>query len=78
LAEIYSLLGNKGKAYYYLDEVNKKPAFPVWWVTSFKIVPYFNNIRQEPRFQNILKVVEAKYQAEHDRVGIWLKGKSLL
>jgi TolB-like protein/AraC-like DNA-binding protein/Tfp pilus assembly protein PilF len=78
LAEIYSLLGNKGKAYYYLDEVNKKPAFPVWWVTSFKIVPYFDNIRQEPRFQKILKDVEAKYQAEHERVGKWLKGKSLL
>ena len=78
LAEMYCLLGNKEKAYYYLDEVIKKPAFPSWWVISFKYVPYFNSIRQEPRFQNILKDVEAKYQAEQERVGIWLKEKGLL
>ena len=78
LAEMYNLLGNKEKAYYYLDEVNKKPAFPVWWVISFKIVPYFDSIRQEPRFQNILKDVESKYQAEHERVGKWLGKKGLL
>jgi TolB-like protein/AraC-like DNA-binding protein len=78
LAELYTLLGNKEKAYYYLDEVNKKPAFPLWWVVSFKYVPYFDSIRQEPRFQSILKEVEAKYQAEHERVGKWLKEKGLL
>ena len=78
LAEMYNLLGNKEKAYYYLDEVNKKPAFPLWWVISFKYVPYFDSIRQEPRFQSILKEVEAKYQAEHERVGKWLEEKGLL
>jgi TolB-like protein/AraC-like DNA-binding protein/tetratricopeptide (TPR) repeat protein len=78
LAEMYALIGDKEKAYYYLDEVNKNKAFPMWWVILFKYEPLFDNIRQEPRFQKILKDVEAKYQAEHIRVGKWLKEKGLL
>ncbi len=78
LAELYTILGKKERAYYYLDEVNKKPAFPLWWQISFKYVPYFDSIRQEPRYQNILKDVEAKCQAEHERVGMWLKENGLI
>jgi hypothetical protein len=44
----------------------------------YKHVPYFDSIRHEPRFQNILKVVEAKYQVNHERVGKWLEEKGLL
>jgi TolB-like protein/AraC-like DNA-binding protein len=78
LAEAYALAGDKEKAYYYLDEVNKNRAFPLWWVILFERIPYFINMRQEPRFQNILKDVETKYQAEHIRVGKWLKVRELL
>jgi len=35
-------------------------------------------IRQEPRFQAIVKDVEAKYQAEHERVGKWLQEQGLM
>ncbi|MBK6285662.1 MAG: hypothetical protein IPF54_26045 [Draconibacterium sp.] len=38
-------------------------------------MPFFDSIREEPRFQNILKDVEAKYQVNHERVGKWLKEK---
>lgn len=72
LAEVYALSGNKEKAYYYLDEVNKNQAFPLYWFLNFKYEPFFNSIRQEPRFQKILKDVEAKYQTEHERVRKWL------
>jgi tetratricopeptide (TPR) repeat protein len=78
LAEVYALAGDKEKAYYYLDEVNKNKAFPMWWVILFERIPYFINMRQESRFQNILKDVETKYQAEHKRVGKWLKEKGML
>jgi TolB-like protein/AraC-like DNA-binding protein/Tfp pilus assembly protein PilF len=72
LAEVYAFLGDKKKAYYYLEEVNKNHSYPLWWVTLFKHEPLLSPIRQEPRFQEILKDVEAKYQAEHERAGKWL------
>lgn len=78
IAEAYALAGNKEKAYYYLDEVNKNKAFVMWWVILFERIPFFDNMRQEPRFQKILKDVEDKYQAEHVRVGKWLEEKGLL
>jgi tetratricopeptide (TPR) repeat protein len=78
LAEVYAFLGDKEKAYYYLEEVNKNHSFPLWWVTLFKHEPLLSPIRQEPRFQKILKDVEAKYQAEHERVGKWLREQGML
>jgi TolB-like protein/AraC-like DNA-binding protein len=78
LAEVYACLGNKEKAYYYLDEVNKNQSFPWYWVILFKREPYFDPIRQEPRFQKILKDVEAKYEAEHERLRKWLLEEGLM
>ncbi|HCY43680.1 MAG TPA: hypothetical protein DHV48_20485 [Prolixibacteraceae bacterium] len=78
LAEVYAFMGNKEKAYHYLDEVNKNNSFPLWWVTLFKNHPLLDPIRHEPRFQKILKDVEAKYQAEHERVRKWLVSQGML
>jgi tetratricopeptide (TPR) repeat protein len=78
LAKVYAFLGNKEKAYRYLDEVNKNQAFPLWWVVQFKCNPLFSTIRQEPRFQAIVKDVEAKYQAEHERVRKWLVSQGMM
>jgi len=72
LAKVYAFLGDKEKAYQYLDEVNKNQSFSLGDVNSFKYSPFLNNIRREPRFQKILKDVETKYQAEHERVRKWL------
>ena len=47
-------------------------------VTWIKTDPLFNNIRNEPEFQQIVKDVEAKYQAEHDRVRQWLEENDML
>jgi tetratricopeptide (TPR) repeat protein len=66
LAKVYAFTGNKEKAYFYLDEVNKNNAFPLWWVTLFKYDPLLESIRNEPRFQKILQDVETKYQALHN------------
>jgi hypothetical protein len=35
--------------------------------------PLFNSIRNEPEFQQISRDMEAKYQAEHERVKKWLE-----
>lgn len=72
IAGVYAVLGDKERAYQYLDEFNKKRSYPLWWLILFKHDPLFDCIRQEPRFQKIFRNVEAKYQAEHERVGKWL------
>jgi hypothetical protein len=39
---------------------------------------FYDSNRQEPRFQKILKDLEAKYQAEYERGGLWLKEKGVM
>jgi TolB-like protein len=78
LAYVYAFLGEKEKAYQYLGEVNTLNFYPLWWVTLFKHDPFLNSIRNEDRFQKILQDVEAKYQAEHERVGKWLEEQGVL
>jgi len=40
--------------------------------------PLFNGIRSEPEFQKIQQSVEAKYQAEHERVRQRLEENDML
>jgi hypothetical protein len=40
--------------------------------------PLFNSMRNEPEFQQIFRDVEAKYQAEHERVRKWLEEQGTL
>jgi tetratricopeptide (TPR) repeat protein len=78
LAATYAFLGDKGKAYQYLEEFNKKNVYPLWWVVLAKHDPLFASIRNEERFQKILQNIEAKYQAEHERVRKWLEEQGML
>ena len=47
-------------------------------VMFFKIDPLFNSIRNDPEFQQIVKDIESKYQAEHERVKKWLEENKML
>jgi len=78
LAATYAFLGDYSKAYQYLDEFSKRKNYPLWWVTLAKHDPLFNSIRNEERFQKILINMEAKYQAEHERVRKWLVEQGML
>src|ERR1035437_3163886 len=78
LAGVYAFLGNKTKAYQYLDDFNTMNFYPLWWLTYLKNDPLFESIRNEERFQKILQNVEAKYQAEHERVRKWLERQGML
>lgn len=78
LAATYAFLGNYSKAYQYLDEFSKRINYPLWWVVLAKHDPLFNSIRNEERFQKILQNMEAKYQAEHERVRKWLVEQGML
>jgi hypothetical protein len=42
-------------------------------VNLIKADPLFISIRDEPEFQQIVRDVEAKYQAEHERVRKWIE-----
>jgi hypothetical protein len=78
LAAVYAFQGDKDKAYENLRIFNKKKMMGLPMVTWIKTDPLFNNIRNEPEFQQIVKDVEAKYQAEHDRVRQWLEENDML
>jgi hypothetical protein len=47
-------------------------------INDIKNDPLFDSIRDEPEFQQIVKEVEAKYQAEHERVMKWLEENDML
>lgn len=79
LAGVYAYKGNKIKAYENLKIFNQRSGrYFLWIVRYIKIDPLFNSIRNEPEFQNIVKELDAKYNAEHERVGKWLKEQGLL
>jgi TolB-like protein/Tfp pilus assembly protein PilF len=78
LAATYAFLGDKEKAYQYLDEFNTLNFYPSWVISLIKQDPLLDSIRNEERFQMILQNMEAKYQAEHERVRIWLDEKGML
>ena len=78
LAGTYAFLGDKAKAYRYLEETNKKNTYPLWWITLLKNDPMFNSIRNEERFQKIQRNMESKYIAEHERVRKWIEEQGML
>jgi len=78
LAGVYAFRGEKDKAFENLRVFNQKQRMGFWWVTHFKHDPLFDSIRDEPEFQQIVKDVEAKYQAEHERVRQWLEKNDML
>ncbi len=73
LAATYAFLGQKDKAYKYLAEFSKLDFYQLWWVTLIKNDPLFDSIRGEERFQTLIREVEKKHKAEHDRVEKWME-----
>jgi TolB-like protein/Tfp pilus assembly protein PilF len=78
LASAYAPIGDKDKAFKNLRILNQIQRVPLWMVTCMKKDPLFNSIRNEPEFQQIAKDIEAKYQAEHERVRKWLEEQGTL
>ena len=79
LAGVYAYRGDKIKAYENLRIFNQRTGrYFLWIVRYIKLDPLFNGIRNEPEFQKITKEMDAKYKAEHERVGKWLKEQKLL
>ncbi|TFH37715.1 MAG: tetratricopeptide repeat protein [Bacteroidia bacterium] len=78
IAGIFAFREKKEKAYENLRIFNKKERQTFWMVNLIKNDPLFNSIRDEPEFQQIVRDVEAKYQAEHERVRQWLEENDML
>ncbi|HUX94149.1 MAG TPA: hypothetical protein VMV47_00340 [Bacteroidales bacterium] len=51
---------------------------PLLLKTFIEDDPLFDSIRDDPEFQQIVKEVESKYQAEHERARRWLEEQGLL
>ncbi len=79
LAGVYAFTGEKEKAYEILRIIDRYPIFPLSMVDDIKRYnPLFNSLRNEPEFQHIVRDMEAKYQAEHERVRKWLEENNML
>ena len=78
LAGVYAFREEKDKAYKNLRILDQKKSFELWTTTFMKTDPLFNSIRNEPEFQQIARDIEAKYQAEHQRVRKWLEEQGKL
>jgi TolB-like protein/Flp pilus assembly protein TadD len=78
LATVYAFLGDKDQALINLRIFSQRKMFPFWTVLYIKTDPMFENIRNVPEFQQIVKDVEAKYNAEHERVKKWLEEQGML
>jgi hypothetical protein len=63
LFDIPKLRSRKGKAFENLRIWNRIHVYSLYMVTLVKNDPLFNNIRNEPEFQQIANYIEAKYQA---------------
>jgi TolB-like protein/Tfp pilus assembly protein PilF len=78
LAGVYAFRGEKDKAYKNLRIFNQSQRINLFIAMLMKTDPLFNSIRNEPEFQQIAKEIEAKYQAEHERVKKWLEENGML
>jgi len=72
-AGVFAQMGEKYKAYKDLKMVNQNQAQGLWMMNLIKADPLFDSIRNEPEFQQIIRDVETKYKAEHERVRKWLE-----
>ena len=78
-AAIYAFRGEKNKALENLRIFKEKQSMSVVVLYMMNIEPFlFDNIRDEPEFQQIVRDIEAKYQAEHERVKNWLEENDML
>lgn len=72
LAATYAFLNDKEKTWLFMDYAYKLNFCPLWVLIIARNHPLFNSIRDEERNKKILQHLESIYQAEHERVKIWL------
>jgi TolB-like protein/Tfp pilus assembly protein PilF len=78
LAAVYAFLGDKEKAYNYLEEFEQRDFIAFWEFIIMKKDRLFENLRGEERYERFLQTIESKYQTEHERVRKRLEELDLL
>ncbi len=78
LAAAYSTIEDVERALDNLRAIAQAKWTPLWVITKVKVDPMFDNIRDEPEFQQIVRELEVKYQTEHERVRKWLEEQGML
>ena len=78
LATVYAAMGEKDKAYQNLKVFNERDRMPAWAASQLKCLPLFDCLRGEPEFEQIVREVEAKFRAEHERTRRWLEENDML
>jgi len=73
LASIYAFRGDREPAMENLRLFNRRPTMPFYVAGFMNKDPLFESIRDEPEFQQIVRDVEVKSRAEHERVRQWLE-----
>ena len=78
LAKIYSARNEKTKAMENLQKVEDTMGSTIFRVKDFKNCTMLDNIRNEPGFAEYIKVAEARYRKEHDKVEKLLAREGIL
>ena len=78
LAGVYAATGQITKSLDYLRMVNQIKTYPAWGYHLIKIDPILDSIRDDPEFQQILHDIEAKYQAQHEKIRQLLEENDML
>ena len=78
LACVYSFRGDTAKAMENMRIYNEKQIEGSLIASLIRWDPLLDQIRSKPEFQQIVGDVEAKYQAEHERVRQWLEKNDML
>lgn len=68
LALIYAIINDKQKSLQYLGMIKESRSIPLNFINELKTNPMFDNVRQEPDFQKIIRELEKKYLEEHEKI----------
>jgi hypothetical protein len=68
LSIIYAILDDKQKSLYYLEKFKETRSIPIYIIHDLKHSPMFDNVRNEPEFQEITNELEKKYLEEHKKI----------
>ncbi len=78
MAAIHAFRGEKEMALENLRKFKEKQSMPVFVITLLTQEQYFDSLNNDPEFMNIYNEINAKYQAEHERVRKWLEEQGML
>lgn len=68
LARAYSILGNREKTLEYLEFMKDLPGIDIYFITELKDWPTFDFVRDTPEFQEILSILEKRFNDTHEQI----------